>query len=274
MNDFSAVNSSFSEQNLDLTTFTIYPGVHGNANEGPLGFRMGTHGDVTLVADDFFSLRINGAHGIMELQPGQVNWGEVNPQPYPGAVHLWLMRAFAEGAKLVCTYRYREVLSGAEMYHYGIVGTDGVTPTSGGKQYQQAAQEIALLRTLRKPDAVRVEYARGRRRFFYATSIIGGILTITQADWCCGILMHHASKQFGALKRVGCPVDVITEDKDFLLVSAFDCAGGRSWWMRSWCACRSMRREWGAFGVDVPDGAEGRRALTAGRAVGDADFGS
>ena len=49
-----------------------------------------------------------------ELQPGQVNWGEVNPQPYPGAVHLWIMRAFAAGSKFVCTYRYREPLSGAE----------------------------------------------------------------------------------------------------------------------------------------------------------------
>ena len=27
------------------------------------------------------------------------------------------MRAFAAGAKLVCSYRFREVLSGAEMYY-------------------------------------------------------------------------------------------------------------------------------------------------------------
>ena len=40
-----------------------------------------------------------------------------------------------------------EPLFGAEQFHYGIVGTDGVTPTTGGEQYSQAAREIALLRS-------------------------------------------------------------------------------------------------------------------------------
>jgi beta-galactosidase len=31
-----------------------------------------------------YTRSLNGFEGLMELQPGQVNWGEVNPQPYPG----------------------------------------------------------------------------------------------------------------------------------------------------------------------------------------------
>jgi len=56
----------------------------------------------------------------MELQLGQVNWGDVNPQPYPGAIRMWIFRALAGGAKLVCTYRYRQPLYGSELYHKGL----------------------------------------------------------------------------------------------------------------------------------------------------------
>lgn len=65
----------------------------------------------------------------MELQPGQVNWGSINPQPLPGAVRLWMWSVFAGGSDFICTYRYRQPLYGTEQYHYGIVGTDGVTVT-------------------------------------------------------------------------------------------------------------------------------------------------
>jgi beta-galactosidase len=157
---------------------------------------------------------INGAHGIMELQPGQVNWGEFNPQPYPGAVHMWLMRAFAAGSKLVCTYRYREPLSGAELYHNGLVGTDGVTPTTGGLQYQQAAQEIAMLRTVRDPNAqVPADYAARRTAIFYDLQSRWDIDNHKQTSrWDT---YDHILKQYRALKRLGCPVDVLTEAQDF-----------------------------------------------------------
>jgi beta-galactosidase GanA len=82
----------------------------------------------------------------MELQPGQVNWGAVNPQPYPGAVRNWILRAFALGSKLLCTHRYRQPLFGNEQYHAGIVGTDGVTLSRGGEEWVQAMAEIRRLR--------------------------------------------------------------------------------------------------------------------------------
>jgi beta-galactosidase len=211
MHDFPAVNPALSGHDLDISTFTLYP-AHGNLNEGPLGFRMGSPA-VMSFAHDFFR-NINGAHGIMELQPGQVNWGEVNPQLYPGAVHMWLMRAFAAGSKLVCTYRYREALSGAELYHYGLVGTDGVTPTTGGQQYAQAASEIAMLRTQRDPAAKEpAEYAARRTGFLYNFENRWDIDNHKQSiRWDT---YEHMLKQYRALKQLGCPVDVITEDKDY-----------------------------------------------------------
>jgi len=211
MYNFNAVNPSLSANDLDLATFTIYP-AHGNLNQGPLGFRLGSAAEMSFAHD--FHRTITGVEGIMELQPGQVNWGEVNPQPYPGAVHMWLMRAFAAGAKMVCTYRYREPLSGAEMYHYGLAGPDGVTPTIGGLQYSQAASEIAMLRTVRDPAAKEpADYAARRTAILYNFDNRWDIDNHKQTvRWDT---MDHIYRQYSALKRLGCPIDVITEDKDF-----------------------------------------------------------
>jgi beta-galactosidase len=82
----------------------------------------------------------------MELQPGQVNWARINPQPLPGAVRMWLWHAFASGCSFACTYRFRQPLYGSEQYHYGIIGPDGVTPSTGGLQYEQVAKEMRRLR--------------------------------------------------------------------------------------------------------------------------------
>ena len=87
----------------------------------------------------------------MELQPGQVNWGSINPQPLPGAVRLWMWSVFAGGSDFICTYRYRQPLYGTEQYHYGIVGTDGVTVTPGGKEYETFIKEIRELRKYYAP---------------------------------------------------------------------------------------------------------------------------
>jgi beta-galactosidase len=201
MHMFGAVNPALNGNDFEIVTWTHYP-AHGNLNEGPLGFRLGGAAEMSF------------SHGLMELQPGQVNWGDVNPQPYPGAIHLWIMRAFAAGAKIVCTYRYREPLFGPEQYHYGLVGTDGVTPTTGGEQYQQAAQEIAMLRTHLQPDAKEpAAYAARRTALLYNVESRWDIDDHKQTvRWDT---MEHILKQYRALKELGCPVDVITEDKDF-----------------------------------------------------------
>jgi beta-galactosidase len=211
MHDFSAVNPKLTADDFEITTFTIYP-AHGNLNEGPLGFRLGSMATMSF-AHDFFRT-INGAHGIMELQPGQVNWGDVNPQPYPGAVHMWLMRGFAQGSKLMCTYRYREPLSGPELYHYGLVGTDGVTPTTGGLQYQQAAREVAMLRTLRTPGAAMpAAYAARKAAIYYEFENRWDLENHKQnVAWNT---YGHLLKYYSALKQVGAPVDVVTAEKDF-----------------------------------------------------------
>jgi beta-galactosidase len=145
----SEVYPPLSTKDLDILTWTVYP-VHGERNQGPLGFRLGDGAALGFMHD---LLRPqNGNEGLMELQPGQVNWGDVNPEPYPGAIRMWILHAFGSGAKMVCTYRYRQPLAGSELYHNGLAGTDGVTPSAGGREYSQAMNEIRTLRGEYRPD--------------------------------------------------------------------------------------------------------------------------
>ena len=57
------------------------------------GYRVGEYSRIAM-ANDFFR-PLKGYYGVMELQPGQVNWGSINPQPLPGAIEAI---ASADGA--------------------------------------------------------------------------------------------------------------------------------------------------------------------------------
>ena len=205
------VDPTLNGKDLDIITWTVYP-VHGNLNEGPLGYRLGDGAALSFMHD--FTRSINGAEGLMELQPGQVNWGDVNPWPYPGAIRMWILQAFATGAKVVCTYRYRQPLYGSELYHQGLAGTDGVTPSIGGREYAQAMNDVRLLRRHYQPGRKEPpDYAARRTGFLYNFDNRWDIDNHTQTvRWDT---LGHLLRYYQALKSLGAPVDVITEEKDF-----------------------------------------------------------
>ncbi|HLP18596.1 MAG TPA: beta-galactosidase, partial [Bacteroidota bacterium] len=82
---------------LDFATFTSYPN-GGQPNIGSLGFRLGDNRPLTF-ANDLYRT-ITGVTGIMELQPGAVNWGDPNPLLLPGTVRMWLWYNFGAGSSL------------------------------------------------------------------------------------------------------------------------------------------------------------------------------
>ncbi len=205
------VDPSLSAKTLDVFSWTHYP-VHGQPNEGPLGFRLGSAEEMSFMHD--FMRSFNGLSGPMELQPGQVNWGEVNPWPLPGAIHMWILRAFGAGARLVCTYRYRQPLFGSELYHKGLAETDGVTPSLGGREYAQAAHEMVELRKHYDPQAQEpVSYAHRRTAFLIHYDNRWDISNHPQSSrWNT---VGHWMRYYRALKSMLAPVDVLTPERDF-----------------------------------------------------------
>ena len=197
---------------LDFQVYTRYMVYGDNEGIGRRGYRVGNPLRIAW-ANDFFR-PIQGTYGVLELQPGQVNWGSINPQPLPGAVRLWMWSVFAGGSDFVCTYRYRQPLYGTEQYHYGIVGTDGVTVMPGGREYQQFMQEIKSLRKHYAPRETKpAEYTARRTAVLFNHENAWSIARQKQnRTWDT---MGHIEKYYRTLKGFGAPVDFITEDKDF-----------------------------------------------------------
>jgi len=142
-----------------------------------------------------------------------VNWGSINSQPLPGAVHLWLWHVFAGGSKFTCTYRFRAPIYGYEQYHAGIIGTDGVTPTPGGLEFEKFIQEIQMLRKNYSGGTVPADYLKRKTAILYDpdnTVAINQNKQTTQWD-----TEAHVLKYYKALKGFGAPVDFIRDSMDF-----------------------------------------------------------
>jgi len=197
---------------LDFLTYTKYLVAGYDNGDGAQGFRMGSATSIAFANDLFRSF--NGVTGVMELQPGQVNWGRFNPQPMPGAVRMWIWHAFAGGNKLVCNYRFDRPVTGGEQYHYAIMDADKKTISTSGIEYIKAIAEIKELRKQYNPTATApAAYQKRQAAVLYNPDNRWEMDNQPQTNqWS---FMVHLKRYYGALKQAGAPVDVITEEKDF-----------------------------------------------------------
>jgi beta-galactosidase len=197
---------------LDFVTYTKYLVAGYDKGTGPQGFRMGSATSIAFANDLFRSF--NGTTGVMELQPGQVNWGKFNPQPMPGTVRMWIWHAFAGGNKFVCNYRFDRPITGGEQYHYAIMNADRQTISTSGIEYIKVINELKELRKQYNPNAVVPQrYQKRLAAVLYNPDNRWEMDNQPQTNqWD---FMSHLKRYYGALKQLGAPVDVITEDKDF-----------------------------------------------------------
>lgn len=132
--DFAGILSLYSSLNQ-------YP----TSEVPPTGqtFRMAEPSAMSLAHETMASY--TGRWGLSELLPGQIHRGDAPVLLHPGAIRLWIWTAVAHGAEFVTTCRFRQSRSGAEMFDYGLVGTDGVTPSAGGREFSQTAGELRRL---------------------------------------------------------------------------------------------------------------------------------
>jgi len=208
---------------LDFAAYTAYPN-GGSDNIGDLGFRLG-NSDVILFASEYYK-SVGGISGVMEIQPGPVNWGSYNPLLLPGTVRLWLYHSFASGGKIACSYRFRQILYSSEQYHSGAILTDGVTPSEGGKDYIQFIKEIAELRKQFK-SGTKVPAKLAAR----STAVVWNLENYWSIDrqkqtnqWNT---WDYPVKFLKTAKSLGAPVEVVKETADlskynFVIVPAYE----------------------------------------------------
>ena len=135
---------------LTLMAWDSYPVTGWEKGAKDQNYRIADPAAIGLMHDQMASYHNRWA--LLEIQLGQTNWSGVPAQLYPGAVRLWLWTAFAHGAEFVTTYRFRQARFGIELFHHALILPDGMTPSSGGKQFAQVIEELAHLDLSRVPD--------------------------------------------------------------------------------------------------------------------------
>ncbi|CAO1618620.1 unnamed protein product [Sympodiomycopsis kandeliae] len=116
---------------LDFSTHDVYP--LGNlessgwqSDENKVKYVRTGHVDFQSFHHSLNRHLGDGKFGVMELQPGPVNWAQTNPSPLKGMVRLWLHEIFAHGGSLGNIFRWREVPFAEEQMHAGMYRRDNV----------------------------------------------------------------------------------------------------------------------------------------------------
>ena len=207
-----SVDPFLLEDDLEFASHTMYLTSKFLSDHGSkLAHRLGS--GMELAFSQEMAESVNGTTGIMELQPGQINWGVINPQPLPGAVRMWVWHAFALGDDFTCTYRFRQPLFGSEQTHKGIMDTDGVSVARGGKEYLQVIEEINQLKIPKKAPKIPQEIKSRNTAFFWNQYNLLDLENHKHhADWDTWNLYYT---YYQALKSMGCPVTFVTEKDVF-----------------------------------------------------------
>ncbi|MEM1134875.1 MAG: beta-galactosidase [Bacteroidota bacterium] len=207
-----SVDPFLNKEDLDFASHTMYLTSGFLSDHGSsLSHRLGSGMELSFSQE--FAESINGATGIMELQPGQINWGVINPQPLPGAVRMWVWHTFALGDQFACTYRFRQPLFGGEQTHKGIMDTDGITVARGGKEYLQVIKEINNLPKTKKAPDIPTALAERKTAFLWNQYNLLDLENHKHhADWNTWQVYYS---YYQALKSMGSPVTFLSEDDTF-----------------------------------------------------------
>ncbi len=200
-------------RDLDLVTWDSYPlgfldSFSMFTDEEKLRYARQGHPDIAAFHHDLYRGMANGGRwGVMEQQPGPVNWARHNPAPLPGMVRLWTLEALAHGAELVSYFRWRQAPFAQEQMHAGLNRPDR-TEDVGGREVRKVWQELLENPTwlsLSKP---------------LPSSSTAALIFSYEAAWVFDAQPQGASFKYldlvfafySALRRAGLNVDIIAPD--------------------------------------------------------------
>ena len=195
-------------RDLDVATWDSYPlgflEQFWFDNDTKNAYLRQGHPDIAAFHHDLYrGATKSGRWGVMEQQPGPVNWARFNPAPLKGMVALWTLEAYAHGAQFVSYFRWRQVPFAQEQMHAGLLRPDS-TEAEAAPEARQAADVIATL------GEAQTRYADAAIVFSY------------EAAWVCSIQPQGKSfrylelvfEWYSALRRKGLDIDIVSPDAD------------------------------------------------------------
>ncbi|WP_285711450.1 beta-galactosidase [Erythrobacter oryzae] len=194
-------------RDIDVATWDSYPlgfleQFWFSSEEKAAYLRQG-HPDIAAFHHDLYRGCSGGRWGVMEQQPGPVNWAHFNPAPLPGMVALWTLEACAHGAELTSYFRWRQAPFAQEQMHAGLLRPDSTDAEAAGEARAAAAVlgEIGPQTTAKAPVALVFSY---------------------EAAWVVGIQPQGRSfrylelvfETYAALRQRGLDVDIVSPNAD------------------------------------------------------------
>jgi beta-galactosidase len=159
------------------------------------------HPDIAAFHHDLYRGCSNGRWGIIEQQPGPVNWAQFNPAPLDGMVALWTLEAMAHGAEFVSYFRWRQAPFAQEQMHAGLLRPDSVDAPAAAeaRQVRDVIDQIGAQQAAKAKVALVFSY---------------------EAAWVCAIqpqgkgfrYLELVYEWYSALRRRGLDVDIVSPD--------------------------------------------------------------
>jgi len=145
-------------KDIDITTWDSYPlgflDQEWWSDEQKLRWMRSGHPDFAAFHHDLYRSCSNGRWGVMEQQPGPVNWAPNNPAPRDGMVGLWALEAAAHGAEYCSYFRWRQAPFAQEQNHAGLYDSNN-NLAQGGAEAKAAHDVLKQLGNL-KPHTSKV----------------------------------------------------------------------------------------------------------------------
>ncbi|WP_296721065.1 beta-galactosidase [Erythrobacter sp.] len=194
-------------RDIDVATWDSYPlgfleQFWFSSEEKRAYLRQG-HPDIAAFHHDLYRGCSNGRWGVMEQQPGPVNWARFNPAPLPGMVALWTLEACAHGAEFSSYFRWRQAPFAQEQMHAGLLRPDS-TEAEAAPEVRAAAAALT--------DIGPQEMAQAQAALVFSY----------EAAWTVGIQPQGQSFRYlelvfecySALRARGLDVDIVAPDAD------------------------------------------------------------
>ena len=205
--DFTKLDHHAIGASLDVAAWDSYPigllSEGDNSEADKAHWRCFGHPDFAAFNHDVFR-HCSPQWGVMEQQPGPVNWATHNAAPAHGIVRLWTWEALAHGAAFVSYFRWRQVPFGQEQMHAALLTCD--------RQDAIALTEIAQVS--REREAIGKLETRPAR-----VAIVLDYTSLWQHEiqpqGRAGSVLEMARKLYSGCRQLGLDVDVIPQDADF-----------------------------------------------------------
>ncbi|CAJ2513733.1 Uu.00g018520.m01.CDS01 [Anthostomella pinea] len=162
----------------------------------------------------------SGPYGIMEMEPGVLNWGQYRVSPAVGMVRLWSLETFAAEGSMVNYFRWRQVPYAQEQTLSGLHVSDG-TPDEGFEETQIVAQEdlpkvrSAMSMSTQKAQADVALVFDYISHWVFAIEPYSGSWSVDDAGYTDTTVAYTdlVYNFYSALRRLGLSIDVVSPEQ-------------------------------------------------------------